>query len=89
MLTTGTTKDTAARAVLKGRDNGYPLNPGTVKINGITVYEGWTEEGDSHFVSWVEPGQDNVEVRLDTASNPGAVVDRNALRKQGAAVATR
>src|SRR5205085_742375 len=89
-LTTGASAQNAARQVRSARDDAYPLNPATIRVNGIAVYEGWTNNGPgaSHLLTWVEPSADNVEVELDTASRPGAALDGAALKRQGIAVAT-
>ena len=86
MLENGASKQTAARSVRNARDSAYPLNPATLKVNGVTVYEGWTVDGSSHFLAWVE-GSDNIEVSLDTASQPGFEMDP-VLKRQGISVAT-
>src|SRR5438105_8368240 len=56
-LTTGASAQNAARQVRSARDDAYPLNPATIRVNGIAVYEGWTNNGPgaSHFLTWVEP----------------------------------
>jgi hypothetical protein len=84
MLSVGANNDTAARAVRGDRDNGYPRDLATLNIGGVTVYEGWTTDGTSHFLIWSEG---TTEVSLDTASSTRASVDSAALKRQGQAVA--
>lgn len=73
-------------SIREKRDSGYPAQPGSTTIQGVTLLHGWTNDRQppSYLLAWVEDGPTVIAVSLDSSAEQ---TDRAAVERQGMRIA--